>query len=99
VNHSSSKVPGSPEPLSHLYFGSLLSTEKFLIHSTPLDERQHWTIRIDAKQTLVIQSEEEQLSVPVKFLHKEVLVIESEDFSDMIFSYPIISIESRKTSK
>ncbi|UJR30133.1 hypothetical protein I4U23_017674 [Adineta vaga] len=93
LSHSSSKLFKDSQPLDHLYFGSLLSTEKFLIHSTPLNDRKSWTIRIDPKQNLLLQSSDEQLSIPLKFLHKEILVIDSEDFSEIIFSYNSISID------
>ncbi|CAF1212000.1 unnamed protein product [Adineta ricciae] len=93
TNRSTSNLFKTSQSVDQLYFGSLLSTEKFLIHSTPLDRRTPWTIRIDPKQTLVLQSSDEQLSIPMKFLQKDVLVIDSEDFSEMIFSYNSISID------
>ncbi|CAF1495011.1 unnamed protein product [Adineta steineri] len=80
---------------NYIYFGSLLSTDKFLIHSTPLDHKKHWIIKIDNKQTLIIETQEEsiRLSLPLKFLHKQILVIDGEDFSEIIFNYNMISIE------
>lgn len=93
VNQSTSNLCKTSRSIDQLYFGSLLSTEKFFIHSTPLDHRAPWTIRIDPKQTLVLQSSDEQLSIPLKFLQKDILVIDSEDFSEMIFSYNSISID------
>ncbi len=98
TNSSSSKFSNkNPNHIDHIFFGSLLSTEKFLIHNTPLNERNHWTIKIDPKQTLIIESQQDKsticLSIPLKFLHKEILIIDSEDFSEIIFSYNIISID------
>lgn len=95
---SSLKYNKNSNPIDHIFFGSLLSTEKFLIHNTPLNERNHhWTIKIDSKQTLIIESDEDKssirLSIPLKFLHKEILVIDSDDFSEIIFSYNLISID------
>lgn len=47
----------------------------------------------------MIESEEEnfslRLSIPLKLLHKEILVIDGEDFSELIFSYNIMSIDMK----
>jgi hypothetical protein len=81
--------------IDHIFFGSLLSNEKFVIHDTPLNDRNHWTIKIYNKQTLIIECEDIRLSILLKFLHKEILVIDGEDFSEIILSYNMMTIDRR----
>ena len=90
-SNSSSKTL---QNLDQIFFGSLLSTEKFLIHNTPLNQFDSWTIKIQNKQTLIIENPSSiRLSIPLKFLHKEILIIDGEDFSEILFSYYLITIE------
>ncbi|CAF3120665.1 unnamed protein product [Rotaria socialis] len=108
-NNSSSKFDKNVYMIDHIFFGSLYSIEKFLVHNTPLNNRNRWKIRIYNKQTLMIESEDEEeeeeeevcsirLSVPIKFLHKQILVIDGEDFSEIICSYNFITVEIRTNS-
>ncbi len=93
-SNSSSSSGKFNNKLDHILFGSLLSNEKFLIHDTPLNQINHWTIKIHNKQTLIIESKSSiRLSIPLKYLHKEILVIDGEDFSEIIFSYNLITID------
>jgi hypothetical protein len=98
-NQSNKSLSKFQQNIDHIFFGSLFSTEKFLIHDTPLTKTNHWIIKIANKQTLTIESNDEtssiRLSIPFKFLHKDILVIDGEDFSEIIFSYNIITIEIR----
>lgn len=96
LNNPSSKFN---ENIDQIFFGCLFSTEKFLIHDTPINKNNHWIIKIFNKQTLIIESEEIRLSIPFKFLHKEILVIDGEDFSEIILSYNILSIDIRTNHK
>ncbi|CAF3878794.1 unnamed protein product [Rotaria sp. Silwood2] len=99
LNKVSSKYDKNSYLIDHIFFGSLYSIEKFVVHNTPLNERKHWKIKIYNKQTLLVESDEENssihLSIPLKFLHKEILVIDGEDFSEIIFSYNSIAIDIR----
>lgn len=81
--------------IDNLYFGCLLSTDKFLIHKTLFKQTDQWTIKILTKQTLFIENKSLaiRLSFPLKYLHKEILIIDGEDFSEMIFSYSLFTIE------
>ncbi|CAF2800706.1 unnamed protein product [Rotaria sp. Silwood2] len=80
LNKVSSKYDKNSYLIDHIFFGSLYSIEKFVVHNTPLNERKHWKIKIYNKQTLLVESDEENssihLSIPLKFLHKEILVID-----------------------
>ncbi|CAF2096489.1 unnamed protein product [Rotaria magnacalcarata] len=63
-----------------------------------MNERNHWKIEIHNKQTFVIESENEnssiRLCIPFKYLHKDILIIDDEDFSEIIFSYNLITINT-----
>lgn len=81
--------------LDHVHFGSLLSTEKFLIHKTSLNVTDQWKMKIHNKQTLLLecQSSPIRLSFPLKYLHREILVIDGEDFSEILFNYNLIFVD------
>jgi hypothetical protein len=96
-NQSNSSSSKSDRNLDQIFFGSLLSNEKFLIHKTPFHQTDQWKIKLHNKQTLIIENQSSiNLSIPLKYLQKEILVIDGEDFSEIIFSYNLISIDIQK---
>ena len=96
-NHFTRSSWKSDRQLDHIFFGSLLSNEKFLIHQIPFSPTDQWKLKISSKQTLIIENQSSiSLSILFKHLHKEILVIDGEDFSEIIFSYHFISIDRQK---
>jgi hypothetical protein len=77
--------------------GSLLSNEKFLIHKSPFQQTDQWKMKIHNKQTLIIENQSSiTLSISLKYLEKNILVIDGEDFSEIIFSYHLINVDIQK---
>lgn len=83
-------------------FGSLLSTSKFLIHETQLSNRTRWTLAFRDEQTLLIECQKDQtihssirLILPLKLIHKDILVIDGEQYSDIILCTNTITADVR----
>lgn len=87
----------------HIYlsFGCLLSTSKFFIHETPLQIWSSCTAMFLNEQTFVINCSNNQicLTFSMKSIDKTVLVKESDDYSEIIFSIQTITSDVRKTNE
>ena len=93
----------------HVFFGSLLSTSKFLIHDTPLKDRTRWTMKFMAfrnEETLVIECQADntssssiRLTLSVKCVYKDILVIDSDAYSSIILSMDTITTDVRAIDK
>jgi hypothetical protein len=92
-----SNISSSYRNLDQIFFGSLLSNEKFLIHKSPFQQTDQWKMKIHNKQTLIIENQSSiTLSISLKYLEKNILVIDGEDFSEIIFSYHLINVDIQK---
>ncbi|CAF2924367.1 unnamed protein product [Rotaria sp. Silwood2] len=87
----------------HVSFGSLLSTSKFLIHDTPLNDRTQWTIKFSNEQKLIIECQPNQktdssvcLTLPMKCVNKNILVIDGNTYSDIIFNIDTMTTDVRE---
>ena len=90
--------------IDHIFFGSLLSTDKFIIHQTPLNDQNQWSATVVNDDKLTIESRGIRpndptfcLSFSFDKLMKDVLVIDGDNYSEIIFSYNAITIQSRSS--
>jgi len=90
----------------HVSFGSLLSTSKFLVHDTPLNDRTQWTITFCNEQTLVIECQADntnnasiRLTFSMKCVDKNILVIDGNTYSDIILNMNTITTDVRTNDK
>ena len=106
INHSlqsttvsSKKFDKTIGQIDYIYFGALLSVEKFLVHSTCFDARQgQWSAKL-SNNAFVLECRSSNttycLSLPLEEIHKEILVIDGEAYSEIILSFDKITIEVR----
>jgi hypothetical protein len=90
--------------IDHVLFGALLSSDKFTRHRTWLDERtHHWSGRISTTRCLVLEQRTNRdnelvvrLSMPLKDVKIDVLVIDGDDFAELILSLSSLTIETQQ---
>jgi len=89
----------------HVRFGSLLSTSKFLVHDTPLNDRTQWTLTFPNEKTLVIECRTDNnktnssirlsLSMKCKYIDKNILAVDGNTYSDVILNIDTITTDIR----
>jgi hypothetical protein len=86
----------------HVRFGSLLSTSKFLVHDTPLNDRTEWTIIFRNEQTLVIECQIDnktnssiRITLSMKCVDEKILVIDGNTYSDIILNIDTMATDVR----
>ncbi len=83
----------------HVSFGSLLSTSKFLVHETPFNDRAQWTITFRNEETLLIECHADssliRLTLSMKYVNKNILVIDGDTYSHIILNMDTITTDIR----
>jgi hypothetical protein len=93
------------DTISYVYFGSLLSANQFVIHAPSIDDGSQWTVEIERKMLVIksFQDNQKQLhfrmAIPMKHVHKEILVIDGEDYAEIIFSVRTMTIDVQTDEK
>lgn len=87
----------------HVSFGSLLSTSKFIVHDTPLNDFIQWTVLFPNRETLAIKCQVNNktnsslcLTFPMKCIDKTILVIDDDTYSDIILNINTITADARE---
>lgn len=89
----------------HVSFGSLLSTSKFFVHDTPLNDSTEWTVIFYNGQTLTIECQADnkinlsiRLTLSMKCIDKNIFVIDGDTYSDIIFNVDAMTTDVRTIS-
>lgn len=88
--------------IDHVFFGALLSPEKFLIHETYFNDRHNWTGKISRDKNLLLETCDSEtghstisLSLSLKDATKDLLIIDGDDYSELIFCINQINVDVR----
>jgi hypothetical protein len=87
---------------TYVSFGSLLSTSKFLVHDTLLNDKTQWTITFRNEQTLVLECQANnktnssiRLTFSMKCIDKTILVTDGDTYSNIILNIDTITTDVR----
>ena len=101
----SSKFDRTIGHIDHVYFGALLSTEKFLAHDIPLSDTSAWSGKIINRHTLRVECSDPHslhaticLSIPLRSIRKEMLVIDGECYAEIILGFTTMVVERRNNA-